>query len=469
MARKTIILLIVLTLFLRLPSLFEPFTYGDEGIYLTLGQAAKSNLVWYRDIHDNKPPLLYLLAALAGNFTFFRLILFSWSWVTIYFFYKLSRSSLATFAFAILISVHTFEGNVANAENFMLGTTIAGFYLYLRAKKRWQFFVTGILFSLSTLFKVPAAFDFAALLAFAFVSTKKRNYQLLITDYLLLIFGFFLPILITFIYYSSQNALGQYLSLAFFQNLPYLSSWSGSTPKAVGLPLPLLGRAGLVFLVCLVTFIWRKKLSKIAQLVLIWFSFSLFGALLSARPYPHYLLQAIPALALSITLLIRPGKEKIIPLLMILVFYFSFNFFHFWHYQNISYYQNFYQFCFGQKNKNQYFEYFGNQTQALYQTATYLRLYTSPGEKIFVWSNQPSIYPLAQRLPVGRYAAAYHIIDFNGYQETMTALTKNPPRFMVIAEEKHPFPEFFSFIQARYSPEIQFGEFRLFRRKLNLL
>jgi hypothetical protein len=30
-------LLALLVLFLRLPALFEPFTYGDEGIYLTLG------------------------------------------------------------------------------------------------------------------------------------------------------------------------------------------------------------------------------------------------------------------------------------------------------------------------------------------------------------------------------------------------------------------------------------------------
>ena len=51
----------------------------------------------------------------------------------------------------------------------------------------------------------------------------------------------------------------------------------------------------------------------------------------------------------------------------------------------------------------------------------------------------------------------------------MTALIKNPPRFIVIAEEKHPFPELFSFIQARYSLETKFGEFKLFRRNLNLI
>ena len=41
---------------------------------MTLGNAFRKGLVFYRDIHDNKPPLLYLLAALSfGHFYLFRL------------------------------------------------------------------------------------------------------------------------------------------------------------------------------------------------------------------------------------------------------------------------------------------------------------------------------------------------------------------------------------------------------------
>src|SRR3989338_9802284 len=70
--------LIVLFLFifvLRLPSLMEPHRYADEEIYLTLGQGFRKGLVFYRDIHDNKPPLLYVIAALAGNLFWFRFLL----------------------------------------------------------------------------------------------------------------------------------------------------------------------------------------------------------------------------------------------------------------------------------------------------------------------------------------------------------------------------------------------------------
>ncbi len=54
-----LLIIILLMILLRIPSLFEPYWYGDEGIYLTLGQAIRKGLLLYRDIHDNKPPLLY--------------------------------------------------------------------------------------------------------------------------------------------------------------------------------------------------------------------------------------------------------------------------------------------------------------------------------------------------------------------------------------------------------------------------
>src|SRR4030042_3680736 len=134
-------ILFFFVLLLRLPLLFEPFTYADEGIYLTLGQALKKGLVLYRDIHDNKPPLLYLLAALTGSFSLYRLVYFLWGLATIFVFHRLAsilfpKSQKAVIAstsfFAILTSLPMFEGNVANAENFMLLPILAGFYLILK-------------------------------------------------------------------------------------------------------------------------------------------------------------------------------------------------------------------------------------------------------------------------------------------------------------------------------------------------
>ncbi|MBU3935219.1 hypothetical protein KJ909_00945 [Patescibacteria group bacterium] len=470
-----LILVLGLVLLLRLPSLSEPFTYGDEGIYLTLGQALRKGLVFYRDIHDNKPPMLYLLAALAGSFTRFRVLLFFWASLTIFIFYELclllfpknkKAIVVATTTFAILTSIHTFEGNVANAENFMLLPILTGFYLFLKNNSRkisWSvWLLIGYLFSFATLFKVPAAFDFAALFILAVLISKSHT---ILKNLFLLITGFLLPISLTLIYYAAKGSFQQYLTAAFLQNIPYLSSWSLDKPQTVGLPLAFIGRGSSVLAVIALLFIYRKNISTQIQLIVLWFSFALFASLLSSRPYPHYLLQVIPALSLSFGLLFFKGKQKIIPIILSVSLIAVFLIFKFWHYPNLSYYQNFYQHLLKMKTKEEYFADFGSHTMAIYQIAEYLRTHTQPDEKIFIWGNQPSIYALANRLPVGRYTVAYHIQDFDGFEETINLLSENPPRY-IITEKNLPFPSLEALLQADYTLELQADRLSLFHRIL---
>lgn len=473
-------LIFVLVFFLRLPSLFEPFTYGDEGVYLTLGQAVRRGLVLYRDIHDNKPPLLYLVAALAGSFSHFRLILFIWSLATIYFFKKLAELvfkqkqgvMVATLTFAILTSIHTFEGNVANAENFLIGTSILGFYILFRQKKAlWAFLLAGSFFSFSTLFKVPGAFDFLAALSVIFfleqTNLKSVLKSLISANFWLMIFGFIIPISLSLIYFQLKGTFKEYLIAGFSQNIPYLSSWSPNRPQMVGLPLPLITRASFVVIVVILLFIYRKRVSKPFLVATSWFAFALFAALLSSRPYPHYLLQIIPSLALAFGLIKAKTREKFLPIISLAVLLFSFAVFRFYFYPNTTYYLNFYQYLLHLKDKENYFTSFDSQANSLYQTATFIKVRTQKDEPIFIWSNQPSLYALTNRPVVGRYTVAYHIIDFNGYQETITNLKNQQPRYLVVdLEEKRPFPEFFNWLEQEYAFEKQLGTFQIYHRTL---
>ena len=476
-----LILVLGMMFLLRLPLLFEPFTYADEGIYLTLGQALRKGLVLYRDIHDNKPPMLYLIAALGENFTAYRLIHFFWSFATIFIFYKLSQFLfsknkraiiISTSVFAILTSLHTFESNIANAENFMILPIITAFYLILpeisqnHFGKRW--FAAGVLFSLAVLFKVPAIFDFAAAIVLLFLIDQKRSTSSTIQSLVFSLLGFLLPIFITILYFASQNALPQYLSTAFSQNLPYLSSWGGSNVKMGGLPLILIGRALIVFLIVILLFLFRKNFSLTAKLVITWFSFSLFAALLSSRPYPHYLIQVLPSFSLAFGFFAFDKIKKwlkSIPVFLGLTFVLTFISFRFWYYPNLPYLVNFYQFAFGIKSRQDYFSNFDKQALSLYEAAAFIKTHTSPQEKIFIWGTEPSIYALSHRLPVGRYTVSYHIIDFNGYQETMMALTNNPPRWLIkTQDEKTPFPQLQEFIEDNYVPFQQMGKMEIFYR-----
>src|SRR5579872_668714 len=114
---------------LRLPSLFEPYWYGDEGIYEVIGFGLRHGRFLYTGIWDNKPPLLYLVYALfdgdQGPAKFLSLLFGLGAVVTFFFLAKKLFQErkviwITTGVFAFLFGTPLLEGNIANAENFML-------------------------------------------------------------------------------------------------------------------------------------------------------------------------------------------------------------------------------------------------------------------------------------------------------------------------------------------------------------
>ncbi|MDP3998335.1 MAG: hypothetical protein Q8P89_01825, partial [bacterium] len=362
-------------------------------------------------------------------------------------------ANIAVVIFIILSSLPLLEGNIANAEIFMILPTILGIlYFFQKKTSPKTLLLIGGLFSLSTLFKIPAGFDFGALVFFLIFFKERSSLLKLASQTLILLAGFILPILLTILYYSSQGALKQYLVAAFFQNIPYLSSWqTGQHSGGPGSGVLLRG----ISLFLLIGFLWifRKKWTEKFSFVFVWFLFTLFAATLSGRPYPHYLIQIIaPSSLLLLCILSLKSWLKIIPIIFISLLFFATIYFRFWSYPTLSYYQNFLLFASGKEAQEKYFAGFNSEVPQTYHLAQFLSIRTKSEEKIFVWGDSPNLYALSRRLPVGRYTASYHIVDFDGYQETMSALEKNPPRFIIdLQDEGHPFPELKNFIQKNYS------------------
>ena len=95
---------------LRLPSLLEPYWYGDEGIYQVIGIALGQGRILYSEIWDNKPPVLYLIYALFNGDQFYvRLFSLIVGIGSVVFFYlltgKLFKNLFARFASTTLFSV----------------------------------------------------------------------------------------------------------------------------------------------------------------------------------------------------------------------------------------------------------------------------------------------------------------------------------------------------------------------------
>jgi hypothetical protein len=438
---------------LRLPSLFEPFWYGDEGIYLTLGQAIRRGIPLYAQIHDNKPPLLYFIASIWPTVFGFRLILFISMIFTVWFFYVLAlkfvkpiQAKISTFIFIIFSSIPLIEGNIANAEIFMLLPTILGVIYFLS----YNYFWSGILIGLAFAIKVPVAAEALILFFWMLFFHPKKNIILNVFKYLI---GCALPIFIFTLYYLKLGVVKIFLGSALFQNFGYLGSWSSGTHKTSPLSGGL-GQRGIIFLIfniIIFTLVKKKILNQKTGFLLSWLSATIFGSLLSGRPYPHYLIQLLPPLCiLTLSLWIIP---------IIILLFFVIKKYNFYFYKNISYYQNFYQ----NGNKPSYF---GYQVDSVYSISQYVVNNTSPNERIFIWGDEPSIYALSNRLPVGRYTVAYHITDFNAHEETISSLKKTPPPIIIYyAMSSRPFPDLDEFLNDYYLPETQIGKALLFKLK----
>ncbi len=241
----------IITLFLffllRLPSLFEPLWYGDEGVYQAIGMALNNGSLLYKGIWDNKPPLLYLVYALfhSDQFTV-RLVSLIFGLLSVPVFFFLSKKLfsnlsgsrkiyyLTTSVFALLFALPILEGNIANAENFMLlPVLLAALLIFPRTETNLKLFLAGFLLGLAFLFKIVAVFDFLAFLTFLFilnlphklsVSLKKEKRLLVpfaqkITPYL---FGFLIPIFIVVLFFLINGAVVDFFRATFSSNIGYV-------------------------------------------------------------------------------------------------------------------------------------------------------------------------------------------------------------------------------------------------------
>ena len=134
----------------------------------------------------------------------------------------------------------------------------------------------------------------------------------------------------------------------------------------------------------------------------------------------------------------------------------------FYFYPTFSYYSHFYSF----KGISYFYQFFGSHVADVYQISDYISQNSLPDDRIFIWGDHPYIYALSDRLPPGRYTVAYHIVDFNGYQETLDSFKAHPPKFVVYYPmSQRSFPELDSLLDRYYSLDQSFGSTLVFKKR----
>jgi len=455
--------ILALIFILRIPSFFEPYYYGDEMVYMTLGQGVRQGVTLYKDIYDNKPPLLYLTAAVSGSLFWFKIILAFWNLVTIVFFYKLAKflfekdekaQKLAIILFGLLTTLPLLEGLTINSEVFMIIFTILAFLILLKKDlKPRGVFLAGIFLGLGALFKMPAAFDAPVIVFYWLITEGPSNWKRSLKNTLILVAGFAAPLLVTFIWYLFKGALPEYIKAAFLQNVGYLSSFR---PGDVQKPFlvrnaPLLVRGFVTLAGTFILFIFRKKLSNKFILFSLWTIFTLFAVALSERPYPHYLIQTVAPISFLIAIFFTEKKLEqslaVIPLALTL---FVPVYYKFWLYPTASYYLRFVNFATLRETRTAYFNGFSPTTSRNYEIAQFLVTSSNVSDRVFMWGpDSAAVYALSKRLPPIKYVVDYHILENSTKAQEAENIASNPPKFIILTSD-NPYTELLPLIKQKY-------------------
>lgn len=450
-------ILLFICLLLRIPSFFEPYYYGDEMIYMTLGQGIRQSVPLYSGLHDNKPPVLYLIAALAGSLVWFKVFLALASLISIILFAKIVKKRLPVILFALFTTLPFLEGNTANAENFMLAFSLGAIYILLAKKLNIKnLLLSGFLFGISFLTKVPALLDLPVVILFWIITTKinKENLIKIAKNSFYIVLGFLIPLVLSLAWYAIGGHLEDYLKAAFMQNVGYVSSWraAGVQQSLLAKNAPLLIRFLIASLGIVITFIFRKKLSKPFILASVWLMLSLFATTLSERPYPHYLLQSIGPISILLGILFtRKAIEQSLVVIPLAIGLFVPVYYKFWYYPSSIYYLRFAKYVLGLTSKEKYLSSFNKYAPRNYQIADFLVNSSYKNNKVFVWGpDSPTIYALSRRVPPVKYVADYHVYDYSGKGEIVKMLSESKPRFIIITPEAKPFLEITSLLRQNY-------------------
>lgn len=460
--------------FLRLPSVVEPYWYGDEGVYEVIGRALASGRILYSQIWDNKPPLLYMIYAIfSGDQFYVRLVSIVVGIFSLVVFFMIARKFfrnqiavyVSTVFFGLLFGAPILEGNIANAENFMILPTLVSFYILFCTEKKNRFSqvaVAGIILSLSFLTKIVAVFDFAAfsitllVLRFfdevSFVRTKIINDLKGVTagfkKETVFAAAFALPIFMVIVYFIAIGAFSDFFRAVFSQNVGYVA-YGNYFLFPNGL---LYFKLFLLLLSIFIITRYRKAVAREGLIIFIWFTFSMFNAFFSARPYTHYLLVLLPPFSLFVGYIFEKRRQGIflVPLILILMIIiqsvFKLNF-----KRVIPYYANYLSFVTTHKSVQEYQAFFDRNTPRDYALAQFIRGKTSYADNIFIWGDNAQVYILSGKLPPGRYTVSYHVTFYkNATSETRDALLKARPKYIVQTKEGDEIQNFLDGFELRY-------------------
>lgn len=439
--------ILILIFVLRFPSLFEPFWYGDEGIFAAVARNLNLGGVLYETAWDNKPPMIYLtyqaiFATFGVSMFWLRLVTIIVVLATACAIYEIGqavlgekRALIASFIFGLVTSLRLVEGNLALTEIFMiLPITIA---ILIVIKRNFDFasmFVAGLLFAVASLYKQVGALEAAALGIFVFLYLG--NFKDVVLRGIVLVLGFAIPYWVTILYFAPRKLVDDYIFAAYTYYRIYLQE----SPKyAVFINVAKFMAPISAILYGL--FMKIKGKVELTHLFLLWLGFSFLGSYFSGRTYGHYLIQAAPAIALcvaSIQLPVKLSKVRaifavffFIPLIFLTQTLFR-DFLSGGPLNQFKYYANFLDYAAGKKSTAEYNNFFDGGVNSIMGTLDFLKASGGTGKTVYIWGDWPWLYAIGDLWNPSRYVTSFHVFGVpDGKKEVEEDLLAKLPVFIV--------------------------------------
>lgn len=486
------VLVAVVTVALRLPSLLEPHHYTDEGIFAAVAQRLLQGHPLYSGAWDNKPPLVYwlyagVMALLGPSMVALHTLAALWAAASAVGVAVLGRRWLgprtgtaAGLLFGVLISLPFVEGNLALTELFAVGPSVWAFVLLTaRPATARRAAVAGMLFAAAALFKQVAALDaVAALVYLALAGGDGWRRAAALVGGAAATAGTVAAVL------AVQGSLpAAVFAVAGFYAV-YLHEGS-ALPPVFGLlkMLPPLAAVSAALIAAP-----RGRLGP-AHLLALWLGFAALGATMAARPFGHYAVQALAPAALTLAALggsIRwwtrprlgaaPPTPAILPparaLGLVLtaalaVYTITVAFNGFWFSYGVvgpAYYGETARYLAGRESRASFDRFFSWRVANQDQLAAIIR--ADSDRTLFVWGEYPWLYPLADAENPTRYETSYLTSFVPGAKdEVMAALWRTPPRYIVWERgEWRRLPGLGDLLAARYERVAVVDNSDLYRR-----
>lgn len=310
--------LLIISFFTRLPSLFVPVLDADEAMYANAARGILRGLAMYRDVIDQKPPLIYylysLLLAVVNDLRFvhFAAVFFVWGTAVVMYrlvsdLYDKKSGMIAGIAYVLFVAG---IGQASNTQIFANFFVSLGVYLFFyaeqsSAKRYLMLFLAAALVGVSSLFRQQMVFTLLPMIAVVMFQCFNKKIRCTVLEFLILAVGVVLPYVPFFLYFQSIDTLNDFMRWAYLYNFKYLQLGS-----ELDLTRTLI-KALVIAVVASNLVLWWYALKKVfcffarrfepnekkpLFFAVVWFAVSVYSVTMGHRFYTHYFLQLTPVL-----------------------------------------------------------------------------------------------------------------------------------------------------------------------------